>query len=164
MAAPSFPNQLVAIVIVLPVNAQNSLAGTKAIRVIGVCEGVGAVGHGSQLSAMRPCESPCAVVGRIAYAILLNGNTVVCRQQVTPVAVAVGVGDCIRRRAQRPGGVGVLRPGGDVACVVVSPDMGEAARLIVLPDQLVGAVVDVGCGVGAVVTVFFVRIPSALYS
>ena len=128
----------------------HGFADPHSVGIVGVRHRCCAVGHGCQLSAVLPSVGPRAVVGRIAGVIMLNGNTVVGHQQVAPVTVAVGVGDCIRRCAERPGGVGIFRPGGDVACVVVSPDMGEAAGLIVLPDQLVGAVVDVGRGVGAV--------------
>ena len=85
---------------------------------------------------MLPCVSPCAVAQGIADSVVGNGRAVVGGQQVAPLGIAIGIGYHSGGRAQLPGDIGVLAPGKDVACVVICPGVGKAARLIVLPDEL----------------------------
>ena len=49
----------------------------------------------------------------------------------------------VRNDAQLAGGVGVLVPGQNIACIVVSPGVGKAPGLVIFPDQLIRTVVDV---------------------
>ena len=50
----------------------------------------------------------------------------------------------LRRTVMCAGGVGVLFAGEDIAAVVVGVDPGLAGCLVVLPEQLVQLVVDIG--------------------
>ena len=98
---------------------------------------------------MLPRVRPCTVVGQVADVIAGQRLSIVAGQQILPVAVAVTVGDGVLHRAQRAGGVGVLRLTEDIAAVVVGVDPCLTRRLIVLAGQLIEAIVDVGGGIGA---------------
>ena len=75
---------------------------------------------------------------------------IIAGQQILPITVAATVGDGIQRRAQRAGGVGILRLTEDIAAVVVGVNPRLARRLIVLAGQLIEAIVDVGGGIRTV--------------
>ena len=107
-------------------------------------------GHLLQLAAVLPTVAPCAVVGQVTDGIGGQCLSVVAGEQILPCAVAIAVGVGIQCRAQRAGGVGILRLAEDITAVVVGVDPRLARRLIVLAGQLVEAVVDVAGGVGAV--------------
>ncbi len=107
---------------------------------------------------MLPGVSPGAVVQRVANVIMgdIVGSFCAARignilgQQIAPVGVAIGIGYSAGRRARfRCCGIAVFLPAGDVAGVVIAPRPGLVCRLVVLTDQLVGRVVDVGGGVAA---------------
>ena len=72
---------------------------------------------------------------------------IVVGQQILPIAVAVTVGDGIQRRAQRAGGVGILRLTEDIAAVVVGVSSGIGAVI----NRLDVAVGIVGVGIGGAV-------------
>lgn len=74
---------------------------------------------------------------------------IIAGQQILPSGI-ITIGDGIQRRAQRAGGVGILRLTEDIAAVVVGVNPRLARRLIVLAGQLIEAIVDVGGGVRAV--------------
>lgn len=87
---------------------------TQAVGVVGVADRyliVRPVGvlrvHGCQLPAMFPGVVPGAVTQRIADGVVGNGVSVVCRQQIPPGAVAVGVGYRGEDGAKRAGGVNI---------------------------------------------------------
>ena len=122
------------------------IAETDHFRVAG---SIGA-GHLLQLAAVLPTVAPCAVVGQVTDGIGGQCLSVVAGEQILPRAITVTIGDGVQCRAQRAGGVGILRLAEDVAAVVVGVDPRLARRLIVLAGQLVEAVVDVAGGVGAV--------------
>ena len=85
--------------------------------------------HLLQLAAGLPRVRPRPIIGRITDCIVGDRLTVVRRQFVLPVAVAVDVGDRFNCRVHRTRGVGVLDLGSDVpsAVVVVNP------RCILIP-------------------------------
>ena len=96
---------------------------------------------------MPPSVCPRAVIEGVADLVVGNGDTVVSRQQIAPRAVAVGIRHIVLHRAKRAGGIVVTAELDNIARVVVRPSVGKAPGLIVLPDQLVGRVIDIG-GVG----------------
>lgn len=96
--------------------------GSQAVRIVGVRPGGAAIGHGRQLTAMLPGIGPCAVGQHIANGVTGNGLAVVAGQQITPGTI-IGIVDSALHRTQRTGGVGILLAAGDVACVVIGPDI-----------------------------------------
>ena len=94
------------------------------------------------LPAALPAHRPAAVAQGVAYAVIAYGLAVVCRQQVAPFSIAVGVGsgrsaaaDCAAARA------GVLRAAEDIAAVVVSIVPRLSRRRILFPYQLAEIVI-----------------------
>ena len=98
---------------------------------------------------MLPCIVPGAVGEGIAYFVVGNGITVELRQQIAPFAVAISIGDGVggRYAVQTVGGVGILFTTLNVARFIIDPGIGIAAGLVILPNKLIGAVVDIACGV-----------------
>ena len=64
--------------------------------------------HLLELAASLPCVRPLPVVQRIANRVIGNRLTVVRRQFILPVAVAIDVGDRLNRRSDCVRGVGIL--------------------------------------------------------
>ena len=132
------------------ITATNRLANPHALGIVSVGYRGRAVGHAGKLSAVFPGVCPCAVVHRVAHVVILDGFAVIGSQQVAPVTVAVGVSDRIYGRAECAGSVGVLFAAEDIAGIVISPDTGESTCLIILPDQLIGRIIDIAGGICAV--------------
>ena len=105
--------------------------------------------HGSQLSAMLPGIAPNKVIGRVTDAVTDDGPLVVGFQQVTPLGVGIVI-VCLSALANGSGGIGVDRPGQNVAGIVVGPDRGCTCLLVILPDQLIGRIVSIAGGMGTV--------------
>ena len=120
------------------------------IGIVSIGPGGSPIGHGGQLPAMLPGIGPGAVGEHIADGIAGYGAAVVPGEQVAPFGIPVGVADSLHRGTEGAVRIGVLGAGGDVAAVVVGPHPGLARGLVVLPDELVGGIVGVGSGVGAV--------------
>ena len=101
---------------------------------------------------MLPGVGPFTVRQGVADLVVGDGVAIVFRQQVAPLAVAVGIGDGIRGgyTFQTAGSIGIGVLCQNVAGVVVSPGVGEIACLVIFPNQLVGTVVDIACGIRAV--------------
>ena len=99
---------------------------------------------------MLPCKGPAAAGKHIAYAIIGNGFSVEACQQVSPIAVTVGIGLGGKGSIQRAGGVGIFRSAQDIARSVISPGPGLVESLVVFPDELIGTVVGIAGGVCAV--------------
>ena len=101
---------------------------------------------------MLPGVSPCAVGQRVTDLVVGDGIAIVGGQQVAPSLVTVGIGDgiCGCYTFQTAGGVGILFPVENIARIIVSPGVGEIACLVIFPNQLVGTVVDIACGIRAV--------------
>ena len=99
--------------------------------------------HGRQLPPALPRHTPAAVRRRVPYAVVGYGFAVVGGEQVTPYGVAVGIayrdGIC-----GLPIGVVVLRLGKNISAKIVGVVPRLARRGVVLPDELVQAVVGVG--------------------
>ena len=99
--------------------------------------------HGRELPPALPRHVPAAVVRRVADSVVGYGFAVVGGEQVTPYGVAVGIayrdGIC-----GLPIGVVVFGFREDVPAEVIGIIPCLARRGIVLPDELVQAVVGVG--------------------
>ena len=132
------------------ITATDRLANPHALGIVGVGYGGSAVGHAGKLSAVFPGVCPCAVVHRVAHVVILDGFAVIGSQQVAPVIVIVGISNRICGRAKCAGSIGVLFAAEDIAGIVISPDTGESTCLIILPDQLIGGIIDIAGGIGAV--------------
>ena len=115
---------------------------TFAILRLGDNGKFGADGQFCQLSAVFPGISIGIIVQGVADGIVI-GVRIDLRQQVAPGTVAVLVSGGVLCGAQLAGGVGVLVPGLNIARVVVSPGVGKAPGLVILPDQLIRTVIDV---------------------
>ena len=70
------------------------------------------------------------------------------RAMLAPTAIAVSVDDGIQQCAQASCGIIILLPGQDIARIIVCPHPGSVRSLIVLPNQLVGSIIDVCVFVG----------------
>ena len=99
---------------------------------------------------MFPGVGPVAVGGDVADGVTGNSLSVVARQQIAPVTVAVGVVDGLNGGTQLAGGVGILFAAQDITGVIVGPGVGKITGLVVLPQQLVGTVVNIAGGMRAV--------------
>ena len=99
--------------------------------------------HGRQLPPALPAHAPAAVACRVADSVVSYGFAVVGSEQIAPCGVAVGIAyrDGVGRLPVR---VVVLRLGENVPAEVVGIVPRLARRGIVLPDELVQAVVGVG--------------------
>ena len=114
------------------------LRGPKAVHVVGVA---GRAGDARQLLPV-PGQGLSPVAGGIAHAVVGDGLAVVLGHLVAPRAVCVAVGDRLRGRARVRGrGVGVDLLLGNVPPAVVFIGHRLVGKAVVLPDQLVGAVV-----------------------
>ena len=97
--------------------------------------------HLLELATRFPSVAPRPVVGRVADCIVGNRLAVIAGQLVLPVAVAVGVGNCLNRRADCTRGIGIPDFGSDVPAAVVVVHPGCILMRIVCANQLTQRVV-----------------------
>jgi len=90
-----------------------------------------------------PCEGACAVREHIAYGIIGNITAVEGGQQIAPLCIIIPIsfGGC--RCSRSAGGISVFIGSQNIARIIVCPCAGIVQRLIILPDQLVLAVIDI---------------------
>ena len=74
----------------------------------------------------------------------------VTTEGINTVVIAIGISDGICGCSQFTCSVGVLIPEQDIACVIVFPGVGKLICLVILPDQLILAVINIACGICAV--------------
>ena len=118
------------------------LAGADAVGVVLVAVGVAAVGDFPQLPA-HPGVAGAVVGEHVADAVVGDGLAVVLGQQISPAAVAVGVGLSLQNLAQGAGCIGVPLDRQDVPGLAVGVDEGGVLGLAVVAGQLVFLVVGV---------------------
>ena len=109
---------------------------------------------------MLPGVGPGAVGQRIADGIVFNFFPVIGGQKIAPCGIGIAIEYRICGSPQFVivgGGVGILFPVYDVACGIIGPGPGFSQLLVVLPDQLVGSIVDIACGIGTVTDCFLSR-------
>ena len=153
--------QLVAVIDVITGCGSLRARGTHTVCVIGVGERAIILFQLLQLSALLPGVILNGGTGgcihdlvRIADAVIGNGVSrsagFVAGQQIAPVGVIVpiirGGGDS----SQTVGRIGITLGLVNVTGVVISPGLGISLYLVILPDQLIGGVIDIGSGFGAV--------------
>lgn len=91
-----------------------------------------------------------AVGQHIANDVTGDGLAIIAGQQIAPGRIVEGIIDCTLHRTQCAGGVGIFLFARNIASVIIGPDPGLACGLIILSGQLVGGVIFVGSGIGAV--------------
>ena len=94
VGAVGFPEQLAAGVVVGVGRAVDSLRGADTVVVIGIGDGMASTDGFGQIPAFRPGEFPLGAVvvaGGIAAAVVGNGLSIVSRQQIAPLGIAVGI-------------------------------------------------------------------------
>ena len=136
--------QLAAVVEVVIGGCAVGTLGAHAVGVIGKVPGGAAFGHAGKLPAVDPCIVPCAVRQRITDGIIGDAFAIVGCQQVTPLRIALDIIDSTYNCAQRAGGIGIGLFAGNITGVVVGPHPSPARGLVILPDQLIGAIVGIG--------------------
>ena len=119
-----------------------------SVHAVDVGHSFAALGRLRELSAV-PDKGASAIGQRVADLIVGDRRAVVGREQIVPFGVvAVGHrGERIVRRAVRLR-VRIGRFGQQIAAEIVGIDIRFPRERIVLPDQLIHAVVGVGCRLG----------------
>ena len=120
--------------------AIDCLAGADTISVVLIAVGVAAVGDFPQLPA-HPGVAGAVVAGHVADAVVGDGLAVVLGQQISPAAVAVGVGLGLQNLAQSAGCIGVALDRQNVPGLAVGVDEGGVLDLAVVAGELVFLVV-----------------------
>ena len=144
IAAPRQLHQLVAQIMVIVGRAVDSLRDALAVGIVAVGDIRPGLAHPRELAAMLPCIRPRAVAQEVADLVRRQTLAVDAREQVAPRGVVVAIGNGTHRRAEGSGGVVILRFALDVPAVIVGIRPRLPRRLIVLPHQLVEAVVGIG--------------------
>ena len=101
--------------------AVDCLAGADTISVVLIAVGVAAIGDLPQLPA-HPGVGGAVIACHVANAVVGNGLAVVLGQQISPAAVAVGVGLVLQNFAQGTGCIGVSLYRQDVPGLTVGVD------------------------------------------
>ena len=101
--------------------AIDCLAGADTVSVVLVAVGIAAIGDLPQLPA-HPGVGGAVIACHVANAVVGNGLAVVLGQQISPAAVAVGVGLVLQNFAQGTGCIGVSLYRQDVPGLTVGVD------------------------------------------
>ena len=144
IAAPRQLHQLVTQIMVIIRRAVDGLRDAPAVGIVAVGDIRPGLAHPRELAAMLPCIRPRAVAQEVADLVRRQTLAVDAREQVAPRGVVVAIGNGTHRRAEGSGGVVILRFALDVPAVIVGIRPRLPRRLIVLPHQLVEAVVGIG--------------------
>lgn len=121
----------------------------QAILVVGEADRFAALAHALQLTSLGPGISPGTVTYRIANGIVGDGCTIVRRQLVLPVGIAVGEAVRPDRRTDRTGGVGIGGLTQDVAAQIIGIQPSRAIATlcgvigIIRADQLAQQIVGI---------------------
>ena len=144
IAAPRQLHQLVAQIMVIVGRAVDSFRDALAVGIVAVGDIRPGLAHPRELAAMLPRVRPRTVAQKIADLVRRQALAADAREQVAPRGVVVAIGNGTHRRAEGSGGVVILRFALDVPAVIVGIRPRLPRRLIVLPHQLVEAVVGIG--------------------
>ena len=79
----------------------------------------------SDSSTTLPSICPCAVRKRIADGVIAYSLSVITRQQIAPVGIAIGIGGPYPEWHPASGGVGVLLAGKDISGVYAFSALGS---------------------------------------
>ena len=144
VAAPRQLHQLVAQIMVIIRRAVDGFRDALAVGIVAIGDIRPGLAHPRELSAVLPCVRPRAVAQEVADLVRRQALAADAREQVTPRGVVVAIGNGTHRRAEGSGRIGVLRLAQDVPAAVVGIRPRLSSRLILLANELVEAVVDVG--------------------
>ena len=143
IATPRQLHQLVAQIEVVVRRTVDGFRDALAVGIVAVGDIRPGLAHPSELAAVLPCVRPRAVAQEIADLVRRQALAADARKQIAPARVAVAIVDGAHRRAETSGGVVILRFALDVPAVIVGIRPRLPRRLIVLPHQLVEAVVGI---------------------
>ena len=121
----------------------------QAILIVGEADRFAALAHALQLMSLGSGISPGIVTYRIANGIVGDGCTIVRRQLVLPVGIAVGEAVRPDRRTDRTGGVGIGGLTQDVAAQIIGIQPSRAIATlcgvigIIRADQLAQQIVGI---------------------
>ena len=118
-----------------------------ALLVVGVARRGVVAGKALQTLAL-PGERVAPVAERVADLVVGDGLPVVARELVLPRTV-VGIGNGVRRRTQRAGGIGVLLLFQEVARIVIGVGRRLVREAVVYPCKLVQRIIGVACACAA---------------
>ena len=144
IAAPRQLHQLVAQIMVIVGRAVDSFRDALAVGIVAIGDIRPGLAHPRELAAVLPRVGPRAVAQEVADLVRRQALPADAREQVAPRGVVVAIGNGAHRRAESFGRIGILRLALDVAAVIVGIRPRLSSRLIVLANELVEAVVDVG--------------------
>ena len=143
IAAPRQLHQLVAQIMVIIRRAVDGFRDAPAVGIVAVGDIRPGLAHPRELAAVLPCVGPRAIAQKVADLVRRQALPADAREQIAPARVAVAIVDGAHRRAETSGGVVILRFALDVPAVIVGIRPRLPRRLIVLPHQLVEAVVGI---------------------
>ena len=95
---------------------------------------------------MLPSVSPSTVIQRIADVAVSNRLVAIRGQQIFPIGIIVAIIDGIHHCAKGSRGIGILFAALNVTRIVVCPDPCLSGGLVIFPQKLPGAVVDLTGG------------------
>ena len=128
-------------------NAVYSFAAAYALLVVGVAR-CGVVPRKALQTLAFPGQRVAPVAERVADLVIGDGLPVVARELVLPRTV-VGIGNGVRRRTQRAGGIGVLLLFQEVARIVIGVGRRLVREAVVYPCKLVQRIIGVACACAA---------------
>ena len=134
-------------VIDVPVGYVVDVVGPQGPHSVGIVQELPqtvVAGHFLQLPPVLPGIFPLSVTQGIAQVIPGDLRAADACQRVAPLGIAAGIADSIQRGAQGPGGVGVLRFPVEIPGKIIGESPALARDGVVLPDQLIVAVVGIG--------------------
>ena len=145
IAAPRQLHQLVTQIMVIIRRAVDGFRDALAVGIVAVGDCLAGLAYPRELTSVLPCVRPRAVAQKVADLIRRQALAADAREQVAPRGVVVAIGNGTHRRAETSGRIGILRLALDVPAAVVDIRPRLPRRLIVLADELVEAVVGIGC-------------------
>ena len=144
IAAPRQLHHLVAQIVIVVRSTIHDLRDALAVGIVAIGDIRPGLAHPRELAAVLPRVGPRAVAQEVADLVRRQALPADAREQVAPRGVVVAIGNGAHRRAESFGRIGILRLALDVAAVIVGIRPRLSSRLIVLANELVEAVVDVG--------------------
>ena len=111
---------------------------------------------------MGPGILPSTVIKQPTLVVIGDLPSVIGCKKVSPAIVLIAVGSNILRLSQLAYGIWILTAAENIAPGIIFPGIGVAACLVILPDQLVQAVIDVGALGGGQPAPYFGVYPNKL--
>lgn len=122
-----------------------------AVCIVGVGPGASVVSNRCQFPSVLPGTGPLSIAEDIANGIAGDSAAVIGGKQIAPVGIAVAVGLGGKGAPKCSGSIGIFLFAEDIARIIIGPGPALSGPLVIIPGQLVLAVIGIGSGVGAVV-------------